>query len=87
MNIFVERPEKPVKNTPMKKLLLTIAIAIAAVAVQAGGKDCPSNKNAAACPASKTASADKNNAACCDKSKASCAKKSLSSPKAADTQR
>ena len=75
----------------MKKLLLTIALTIAAVAVQAGGKDCPLNKKAAACPASKAACADKNKAACADKSKASCpsgaSKKTLVSPKATEAKR
>lgn len=74
----------------MKKLLLTLAVVALAAVAQAGGKDCPSNKNAAACPAGKTVSADKKAACPAEKAKAdsccsgSVAKKALLSPKAAD---
>lgn len=78
---------------PMKKLLLTFAVIGLAFAIQAGDKDCPLSKNAAACPQTKTASADKNAVACPSKAKASgdsCCKggkKVLLSPKDASSKR
>ena len=76
----------------MKKLFFTLAVVVITSIAQAGDKkECPLSKNAAACPKSKVAAADKSKAACDIKSAGVCSKsvckKTLLSPKAADIKR